>query len=147
VSSDPSSKEKRRRGYSSLDAIDPNDGGKWQVLLSDDKMDWVASQGRGAALELADTVRWSLIHPRAIFRGIRDLERDIVEDQWLCYIACPQHAYDHKTGQKRGAWTGEVFMVFVTDDRVLYGWYWAECDQHDAHLPNDFEDRFRERLL
>ena len=32
-------KEKHRRGYSSLDAIDPNDGGKWQVLLQDSKID------------------------------------------------------------------------------------------------------------
>ncbi len=110
-------------------------------------MDWVASQGRGAALELADTVRWSLLHPRAIFRGIRDLERDVAEDQWLCYVSSPQHAYDHKTGEKRDAWAGEVFMVFVTDDRIIYGWYLCECDQSDPHLPVDHEDRFRERLI
>jgi hypothetical protein len=110
-------------------------------------MDWVASQGRGAALELADTVRWSLLHPRAIFRGVRDLERDIVEDQWLCYIACPQHAYDRKTGAKRGPWAGEVFMVFVTDESLVYSWYWSECDHRDLHLPAEHEDRFRERLL
>lgn len=140
-------KEKQRRGYSSLDSIDPRDGGKWQVLLPDGKMDWVASQGRGAALELADTVRWSLLHPRAIFRGIRDLERDVAEDQWLCYVSSPQHAYDHKTGEKRDAWAGEVFMVFVTDDRIIYGWYLCECDQSDPHLPVDHEDRFRERLI
>ncbi len=150
ANSDPDSgapKAKRRRGYSSLDAIDPRDGGKWQVLLPDSKMDWVGSQGRGAALELADTVRWSLLHPRAVFRGIRDLERDLVEDDWLCYVSLPRHAYDYKTGTKRNAWPGEVFMVFVTGERIVYGWYWGECDQQESHLPADFENRFREKVI
>ena len=147
MSSDPTSKEKQRRGYSSLDAIDPNDGGKWHVLLSDDKMDWVASQGRGAALELPKPFVGRCFIREPYFAEIRDLERDLVEDQWLCYVACPQHAYDHKTGEKRRPWPGEVFMVFVTDDRIVFGWYWCECDQHDSRLPADHEDRFRERLL
>lgn len=60
-------KDKRRRGYCSIDAIDPGDGKKWQVLLPDTKMDYVASQGHGAAMELADTVRWTLLHPCALF--------------------------------------------------------------------------------
>jgi hypothetical protein len=41
--------------------------------LPDGKMDYVAAQGHGAAMELADTVRWVLLHPRALFRGVRDL--------------------------------------------------------------------------
>jgi hypothetical protein len=140
-------KNKRRRGYSSLDAIDPNDGGKWQVLLPDGKMDYVASQGHGAAMELADTVRWTLLHPRAVFRGVRDLEAEIAEDDWLCYVGVPGHAYDHKTGMKRAAWPGEVFMVFVTDERVVYNWYWDECDPRESHLPADYENRFLEKVL
>jgi hypothetical protein len=139
-------KEKQRRGYSSLDAIDPNDGGKWQVLLQDGKMDYVARLGLGAAMELADTVRWSLLHPRALFRGVRDLDRDIAEKDWLCYVAVPGHAYDHKTGNKRPAWPGEVFLVFVTDERVVYTWYWCECDQQQSHLPVDYENRFTEKV-
>ncbi len=110
-------------------------------------MDWVGSQGRGAALELADTVRWSLLHPRAVFRGIRDLERDVVEDNWLCYVSLPHHAYDYKTGKKRNVWPGEVFMVFVTDERIIYGWYWHECDPQESHLPVDYENRFREKVI
>ena len=141
------SKQKQRRGYSSVDAIDPNDGGIWQVLLPDAKMDWVASGGRGAALELADTVRWALLHPRALFHGIRDFERDISEDDWLCYVAVPKHAYDHKTGKSRPPWPGEVFMVFVTGERVIYNWYWDECDGGESHLPVDYENRFRQRVL
>jgi hypothetical protein len=140
-------KEKQRRGYSSLDAIDPNDGGKWQVLLPHGKMDFVASLGHGAAMELADTVRWALLHPRALFRGVRELEAEIAEDDWLCYVATPGHAYDHKIGVKRPPWPGEAFLVFVTDERVVYHWYWCECDDRESHLPADYENRFLERVL
>jgi hypothetical protein len=139
-------KEKRRRGYSSLDAVDPNDGGKWQVLLPDTKMDFVAAQGHGAAMELADTVRWALLHPRALFRGVRDLERDIAEDRWLCYVATPAYAYDHKTGKKCPPWPNEVFLVFVTEERVVYSWYWCESDGREPHLPVDHENRFLEKV-
>jgi hypothetical protein len=75
------------------------------------------------------------------------LEADIAEDNWLCYVAVPGHAYDHKTGAKRAAWPGEVFMVFVTDERVVYHWYWCECDGHESHLPADYESRFLEKVL
>jgi hypothetical protein len=141
------SKQKHRRGYSSLDAIDPQDGGKWQVLLPNGKMDYVASQGRGATMELADTVRWTLLNPSAIFRGIRDLDKEISDDHWLCYVSRPKHAYNHKTGKKQQTWMGEVFLVFVTDERILYNWYWAECDPRDSGLPADYETRFLERRL
>ena len=140
-------KKKRRRGYSSIDAIDPTDGGRWQVLLPDTKMDYVAAQGLGAAMELADTVRWALLHPRAVFRGVRDLERDVSEDKWLCYVATPSHAYDHKTGEKCPPWPGEVFLVFVTEEQVLYNWYWYACDGCDSHLPADYDVRFLEKVL
>ena len=42
----------------------------------------------------------------------RDLERELFEDSWLCYVATPGHAYDHKTHGKRPPWEGEVFMGF-----------------------------------
>jgi len=110
-------------------------------------MDYVAAQGLGAAMELADTVRWTLLHPRAVFRGVRDLERDISEDNWLCYVALPSHAYDHKTGKKRPPWPGEVFLVFVTEERTVYNWYWYESDGRKPHLPADYETRFLEKVL
>ena len=140
-------KAKHRRGYASLEAIDPNDGGTWQVLLADGKMDHVAARGHGAAMELADTVRWTLLHPRAVFSGVRELDRGIAEDNWLCYVAKPGHAYDHKTGKRCPAWPNEVFMVFVTDERVVYNWYWSECDEQDSHLPADYGTRFFEQVL
>jgi len=110
-------------------------------------MDYVAAQGLGAAMELVDTVRWALLHPRAVFLGVRDLERDVSEDKWLCYVATPSHAYDRKTGEKRPPWPGEVFLVFVTEERVVYNWYWCESDGRKSHLPADYETRFLKDVL
>lgn len=140
-------KEKVRRGYSSLDAVDPRDGKQWHVLLADSKMDWVAQQGEGRTRELAHTVRWSLMNPRAIFRGVRDDTHGMDEDEWLAYVATPPKAYDHKTGREVPPWPNEVFLVFVSEERVIYNWYWSECDRYDSHLPEDYESRFDERLL
>jgi hypothetical protein len=141
------SKEISRRGASVLKAVDPHDGGHWDVLITHDKMDWISKKGNGASLELADTVRWSLLNPRSLRRGVRDLDREISEDNWLCYCATPRHAYDHKTGEKRPPWEGEVFLVYVTEDRFVYLWYWDKCDNLVSHLPRDFESRFIEQIF
>ena len=52
-----------------------------------------------------------------------------------------------RRAKKQNAWPGEVFMVFVTDERIIYGWYWHECDPQESHLPMDYENRFREKLI
>ena len=87
------------------------------------------------------------MNPIAIFRGVRELDREISEDDWLCYVARPKHAYDYVTGEKRPPWPGEVFLVFITDERVLYLWYWTNCDPCKSDLPADYETRFLERRL
>jgi len=141
------SKDKRRRGYQPIQAVDPHDGGLWDVLLSDDKVKYVASQGMGKAKELAHTVRSSLLYPRHIYRGLRLLEFDIEEDDWLCYVAQPDHAYSYRTGERRPAWLGEVFAVCVNEDRVVYGWGGVKADGTADHQPTGFEDRFRELVV
>jgi hypothetical protein len=140
-------KTKCRRGYTSVKAIDPRDGGEWELLLSDAKMRWVAEQGEGAAKELGYTVRPALLNITSIHCGVRDLERDIDEDNWLCYVATPAYAYDWKTGDRVPAWRNEVLLIFVTEERVIYGWYWCKCDPQDKTLPFDHRTRFRERVL
>lgn len=136
-----------RRGYCPVDAINPADGRKWQVLLSNEHMDYIAARGIGAAMELAHTVRWTLLNPHAIFRGVRDDQKELDEDGWLCYVATPDHAYDYKTGNRRPAWEGEVFTVYVTDENVIYGSRWYEADRSDHRLPEDYGDRFSKRLI
>lgn len=140
-------KAKSRTGYVSVKAIDPRDGGEWDLLISHEKMGWVAQQGEGAAKELGYTVRPALLTIRGIYRGVRDLEKGIDEDDWLCYVATPSNAYDWKTGECRPAWKDEVLLIFVTDERVIYGWYWCKCDPQDKSRPFDHHIRFKEQVL
>lgn len=141
------SKQKSRRGYHSVKAIDPHDGKEWELLLSEDMLKYTASKGHGAALELAHTVRWALLNPRQIYRGVRDDENDVDDDGWLCYVATPPHAYDFKRGVQVPAWPNEVFAVYVTDERVIYRWMWLKCDENDLHKPVDHESRFRAQVF
>ena len=141
------SKDKARRGYTSVDAIDPHDGKTWQLLISDSKAAWIAKQGMGRTKELCYTVRGVLAAPTAIFKGVRFAELEIADDDWLCYVGQPQQAYDHKTGEAVPPWPNEVFLVFVTDERVVYNWYWYDCDKDTPSLPIGHKDRFAQRVL
>jgi hypothetical protein len=102
-----------------------------------------ARKGPGATRELAYTVPWALLHPTAIFRGIREEG----ESSWLCYVSQPTKVYDHRTGEQVPAWPGEVFLVFVNGDQLIYLWYWTDADQADPRLPDNHEGRFEERVL
>jgi hypothetical protein len=126
-----------------LDAINPSDGKTWQLFVRTRKIEAVAKRGMGAAKELAYTVPWAVKHPCAIFRGVRDEG----EQDWLCYVAAPSQAYDYKTGDTVEAWKGEVFLVFVNDDRIIYNWRWEEADPINPKLPKDWEHRYTEKVL
>jgi hypothetical protein len=140
-------KSKSRRGYGELPAIDPHDGGTWTVLVSGRTMERVKSRGLGATRELADTVKWSLSNIRHLFRGLRDDEDDVDDDGWLCYVARPNHAYDWKTTDRVPPWEGEVFLVYVTDERVVYQWKWVKADPENPNLPIDHNDRFKVKVF
>jgi hypothetical protein len=141
------SKKKSRSGYAALPAIDPHDGGEWDVLIPGKLMDWVKSRGEGATRELCDTVPWALKNIRRMFRGIRDDEREVDDDGWLCYVSRPSHAYDWKTGKRVPAWPGEIFLVYVTDERVVYHWCWVKADPDDPDLPIDHDERFKAKVF
>ena len=141
------SKRKTRRGYQTILAVDPHDGQEWDVLVPDSKLAWVASQGRGATLEFVETVRWSLKNIRHLFRGVRDDDREIDDDGWLCYVSTPSKAYDWKRGIQVPPWENELFLVYMTDERVVYHWAWYDIDGEDPHLPIDHDVRFRERVF
>ncbi len=138
---------KVRNGYMSIEAVCPHDGKIWDVYLSLEKAKWVTSNGMGATLELAETVRDGLRNPRRIFRGVRDDDREIDDDGWLCYISRPSVAYDRKRHVKVPAWDNEVFMIYVTDERVVYHWGWYACDNQDPDLPVDYENRFKKPVF
>lgn len=98
---------------------------------------------RGAARELAYLVPFVLQNPTAIFRGVRDEG----ESQWLCYAGLPEDAFNHRTGERVRPWAGQVFLVFVDDDRIVYNWRWDRSDATSLRLPVDYAERFEERLL
>lgn len=138
---------KERRGYSTILAIDPHTGKPWDVLLSGLKIGDTQKKGLGASRELAFTVRWALQNIRHLYRGVRDDKLDLDEDEWLCYIATPPKAYDWKTGELREAWESELFLVYLTEERVVYHWGWYDCDPHDKTLPIDHENRFTDPIF
>ena len=137
-----STKRKVRRGYATVEAIDPSDGKTWDVLISHTKMDTIAQRGMGHAKELAHIVPKILRQPTAIFKGVREEE----EAEWLCYVGIPSVAY-HPTGESREPWPGEVFLVFVNSERIAYTWRWEKADPRDRRLPVDYENRFDTRAL
>ena len=139
--------DKVRRGYTSLRAINPRTGDTWELLLSDDKYRRTALRGMGAARELAFTVREGLLKPTAIFLGVRDVDRDISDDGWLCYVVKPHFAYDLKTDARRDAWDNEVLLVYVTDERVVYNWFWDDADSSNPNLPINHDSRFKRQVL
>ena len=136
-----------RRGYSAIPALDPYKGSEWDVLVSHDKMDHITKRGIGPMRELAHVVRPLLLQPKAVFRGIRDTDREISDDDWLAYILRPSFCYDYRTGEKRRPWDGEVLIAYFTDERVFYNWYWCECDVAISYLPHDYETRFITRVI
>lgn len=140
-------KRKTRRFYLPIIALDPHDGGDWDLLISPKTIQWAVDGGMGCAKELAETVRWGLANPNAVYLGVRDWEKDISEDDWYCYVATPPFAYNFQTGKPvRPAWENEVFLIYVNAERVYYLSYWAKCDPTDGSLPLGHEDRFRERV-
>jgi len=73
--------------------------------------------------------------------------RDDGEDDWLCYVSIPIHAYHSISGNERGPWPGEVFLVFINGEGVVYNWRWEACDTDQPHLPENWQVRFRTKLL
>lgn len=130
-------------GCAAIEAINPTDGKPWDVFLRQAKIESTAQRGMGAARELAYLVPFTLQNPTAIFRGVREEG----ESQWLCYVALPTDAYNHRTGERVRPWTGQVFLVFVDDDRIVYNWRWDKSDASSLRLPIDFAQRFEEQVL
>lgn len=130
------------RDCSPIPALNPSTGEQWTLLIRHKKLDETAKRGMGAARELAHTVRQVVLHPTAVFKGVREE----VEEEWLCYVGTPETAYNYRTGDARPAWEGEVFLVFVNDDRIVYNWRWEKADSRYRDLPLNFEDRFDQRV-
>lgn len=140
-------KTKSRKHYQRLDAVDPHDGKKWDVLIAPGKIESVKRRGMGAVKEMVFTVPDGLVNIKHLYRGVRDVDRDLSEDDWLCYISKPSRAYDYKTDRDVPAWENEVFLIYVNDEREVYIWFWVECDPNEPFLPKDYKTRFIEKVF
>src|SRR5688572_17879545 len=136
-----------RREYLSIQAIEPTDGSAVEVLISFERMQAVARRSKGHAKECGYCVPEVLQHPSAVFEGLR---RDEDEDQrgvgWRCYCGIPSHSY-RQDGSAGRPYPGQIYLVFVNDERVAYNWRWEKADADDRLLPIDHTERFRRRLL
>lgn len=124
-------------------AINPDDGAPRLVYVPKARLRAIALRGPGHRLEAARTVPRVLSIPGAIFRGVRHES----EREWLCYSGVPPNAFDGPTGEEIRAPAGMVFLVFVTDRRVVYNWRWEWADSRRPESPIDWEERFDERAL
>lgn len=143
-----SSKGPSRRDYITLSAIDPRDGTlTCEVQISFERMQAVGRRSMGHAKECGHIVPMVLQMPTAIFEGLR---RDEDEDRWgygwRCYCGVPEHSY-RPDGTQAPPYSGQVFLVFVNDDRVAYNWRWEKSDPDDPRLPIGHASRFKQKLL
>ena len=85
--------------------------------------------------------------PTAIFEGLR---RDEDEDRrgfgWRCYCGVPDQSY-RSDGTSAPPYHGQVYLVFVNDERVAYNWRWDQAALDNRTLPVDYKSRFKQQLL
>ena len=72
--------------------------------------------------------------------------REEGEEDWLCYCGLPSHGY-RRNGDRISAPEEEVYLVFVSADRVAYNSRWERCDQGNSKFPEDYQNRFDKWVL
>jgi len=141
------SEGRSRREGSRLEAFDPKTKGNTEVFVSQERMQAVATRSLGQAKECGYLMPQILLSPTAVFEGLKE---DDDEDRrgvgWRCYCGVPDKAY-HPDGSQRPPYPGQVFLVFVNEDRVAYNWRWEKADPENLELPQNHAQRFRRRLL
>ena len=137
-----------RRDYITLLAIEPKDGTlTGEVQISFERMQVVGRRSLGHAKECGLILPMILRTPTAIFEGLR---RDEDEDRkgfgWWCYCGLPEHSY-RPDGSSAPPYRGQVYLVFVNEERVAYNWRWEKADPDNPRLPLGHETRFQRKLL
>jgi hypothetical protein len=137
-----------RRQYITLQAIEPKDGTlSCEIQISFDRMQAVGRRSMGHAKECGIILPMILQKPTAIFEGIRsDEDEDRWGYGWRCYCGIPEQSF-RQDGTSARPYAGQVYLVFVNDERVAYNWRWEKADPDNPRLPIDHEARFKQRLL
>ena len=137
-----------RRQYITLQAIEPKDGTlSCEIQISFDRMQAVGRRSMGHAKECGIILPMILQKPTAIFEGLRsDEDEDRWGYGWRCYCGIPEQSF-RPDGSSARPYPGQVYLVFVNDEKVTYNWRWEKADPDDPRLPVDHETRFKQRLL
>jgi len=139
--------EQTRRDGLMLPAVNPADGTMYQVQISFSRMQVVARRSLGHAKECGIIVPVVLKEPLAIFEGFcRDEDEDKRGYSWRCYCGKPDKSF-RVDGLEQLVYPGQIYLVFVNDEKVAYNWRWEKADPVDDGLPEDYKNRFRERVL
>lgn len=141
----PISHKIARRECTSIDAICPYCGRHWEVLVSAKLIEITGKKGRRAVLELTELVRSGLLNIENLFRGIRDDAKSVDDDGWFCYTSKPEFSYN-QTGGRTPRRANQIFVVYVTDERLVYNWAWIKCEL-GTMLPVDHSVRFKTRVF
>ena len=119
-----------RRDYITLLAIEPKDGTfSCEVQISFERMQAVGRRSMGHAKEcglIEDEDRWGY--------------------GWRCYCGLPERSY-RQDGSATPPYRGQVYLVFINDERVAYDWRWETADAENLSLPMGHQTRFKQRLL
>lgn len=143
----PPDPSESRREYLTLEAVEPRDGSNCTVQISYDRMQAVGRRSMGHAKECAYIVPMILQKPTAIFEGLRrDEDEDRWDYGWRCYSGLPSQTFA-ADGAELPPYPGQVYLVFINDERVAYNWRWEKADPDDPRLPDGHEEQFKQRLL
>ncbi len=139
--------EHSRRQYITISAVDPVTGKPCEVMLSYDRMQTVGRRSLGQARECGEIVPAILQRPAAIFEGLRqDEDEDRKGVGWRCYCGIPEHAF-LRDGTAIRPYAGQVYLVFVNDERIAYNWRWEKADPDNPRLPIHYQQRFKSQVL
>lgn len=136
-----------RRDGILIEALDPVTGGVCEVFISHRRLLTVGRRSIGHAKECGHLVPFVLQHPASVFEGLRrDEEEDPRGVGWRCYCAVPTCSY-RRDGAEANPYPGQVYLVFINDERVAYNWRWDDADQDEPTFPIEYLTRFKRRLL
>jgi hypothetical protein len=136
-----------RRQYITIAAVDPVARTSCEVMVSYDRMQTVGRRSLGQAKECAYIVPAVLQHPAGVFEGLRWDEDEAPRGVgWRCYCGIPEYAY-LRDGTAVRPFPGQVYLVFVNDERVAYNWRWEKADPDQPQFPINHKERFKKQLL
>lgn len=135
------SKKPNPRGDGILSALDPTDGGEWDLRVSVVFMERCRGISHGELLTLAKTVPHACSQPTRIYQGVRSE----AEGEWLCYCAQPPVRFT-KTGNEVPPNDDDIFLVFVNSDRRIYSFQWEKTPHSNSGIPSNCHARFQRKV-